>query len=189
MTETAPGGPMQYVCPRCDRPIHDTAYVCSGCSRHLAKTLLRLALRWDALEDAIGRRLIVDHPPGKSRERERRTYSGPWCWGAGMDCGHQSCAFIWRSVVTSREEGPLAHEDPGLISPAASEAAWAAENAVTTWARHVSEERGIPIPVDPEPTPPREPSPTVRVVGRVRCGYSDLPVSECACGHDHQESA
>ena len=184
MTETA-----AYMCPRCDRPIHDTAYVCSHCARYLAKMLLRTALRWDAIEDAIGRRLIVDHPPSKPRERQaRHVYSGPWCWG-GNECEHQSCAYVWRSVITRRAEDPIGREEPGIISPDASHSAWAARNVFTTWARHVCEERGILLPVDPEPTPPREPTPTISAKGRQRCGYSDLPLGECACGRNHQESA
>lgn len=138
-------------CPLCDKPIADTAYVCHACAKRLARDLLRTGLRWDSIEDAIGRRLIVERA-GATKRTDRHALAGPWCYGGGHDCGHPSCHQVWLSRITSRQEPPLAHEDPLLVSPEAIEAADVARNVFTTWALHVADERGIGTPADRLPT-------------------------------------
>jgi hypothetical protein len=135
-------------CPLCGKPIADTAYVCHHCGALLALAILRTALLWESLEDAIGRRLRVDHPSAAPKLVERTPHAGPWCYGAHHGCQHESCRTVWYS--RDRTEPPLPHEDSGTLSIEASEAGWAAHNTITTWARHIIETRGLDTPRTPQ---------------------------------------
>lgn len=180
-------------CPRCDRPIADTGYVCHACARELTDLL-----RWGAeqlddgeLDTTIGRQTRTSLGVIAPRPVDRAVYAGPWCWGGGHDCGHDSCRLIWFSIVTHRIEDPLPHEDAGVINLGASEHGWIVDHTARAWAQFIHDERGSLIPVA---RPPREPLEQLHALtdsdkqaNRARahewCIYGDLPAAECGCGN------
>lgn len=97
----------QPLCPRpgCGRLIHDQAYVCGDCERHLAADLNRVAT-------IAGEALVTIAKLGRIGAGGRRTEPSP----------------------------PL----PVNLTAAADHDA--AVNTLTTWARHITEERGTPLP-------------------------------------------
>lgn len=173
-------------CPVCDRPIHDQAYVCSTCGDLLAEDLRTCASLWLESELTLTRQAHVSGGIGVSA-REHHTVYGPYC----QSCEHPSCEVAVHSQMRARMAGeqPIPNEEAMPMHYGASEARWIAANTITTWARHVSEERGIPIPDPPRPVPPA----TVTVTACPRkeetlCPMSDLPPEQCACRR-HRETA
>jgi len=168
-------------CPVCDRPIADTAYVCSTCADQLATDLRDCADLWDESEVTLTRQSRTTG--GAGGDRGLRVTLGPFC----RSCEHPSCESAVHSQMRARMTGepPISNEEAMPMHYGASEARWAAGNTITTWARHVSEERGIPIPEPPKPLviTPAEHWPTDdRSDPRAqRCPMSDLWPPQCAC--------
>lgn len=129
-------------CPRphCGRPIPDGAYICPDCATHLATELRDAANLWKHLEETVGRQSRTTSAP--STGPRRLTLNGPTC----ASCDHTSCHDVWKSQQRARTEPPLAHEEPPLINLAASEDAWIITNTATSWAGHISVQRGMPVP-------------------------------------------
>lgn len=133
-------------CPVCDKPIHDTAYVCHACARGLAKRLLRLARIWPAVEAACGR---LGKATRLSTGGHKLTPEGPTC----EDCAHDECERIgmeqhlaaMRAERLAAEEPPIPHEEPLIIDPAAIDTKDAVWSTLTTWARHVAETRSVEV--------------------------------------------
>lgn len=96
----------QPMCDRCGRPIHDQAYVCSGCATQLAADLDVVAKVAGEATVTVAHLDVIGHG-GRRTDPEVPL---PLNLGAGAD-----------------------HD--------------AAVTALLTWARHVSEERGIALPV------------------------------------------
>lgn len=196
-------------CPVCGKPIADTAYVCAGCGRHLAKQLLRAAVEWRDLDVTLARMDAVDARP-TSGVFTIRPLLGPYCrppelsdpdtdpdvpWRKYRWCKHESCQRAQDTQVAAtlnaRRQDPIPHEAALAFHGAASQAMAVARNTVTTWARHVAEERGVRIPDDPEPryrTEPQSEEPVdeddeVEVQRRRRrrtyCQCCDLPIDDC----------
>jgi len=166
-------------CPVCDKPIADTAYVCSTCADQLATDLSECAVLWGESELTLTRQSRTTGGIGGGG-RDLRVTLGPFC----EQCEHLSCESAVHSQMRARMAGepPLPNEETMPMHYGASEARWAAGNTITTWARHVSEERGLPIP---EPLKP----PVITSADRwptddereQRCPMSDLLPSQCAC--------
>lgn len=182
MSETLP-------CPRCDKPIADTAYVCAVCARKLADDLREAVALWVNLQETVGRATRTTGRPQAGGHKVTR--HGPTC--RGMTCDHESCEAIWKARHRALTEQPLPHEDAPLISLSAAEDSWIVTNTATTWARHISEQRGIPIPKPKPKSRHQNDVETLHVITDdekpKRCIYSDLFTEHCACGHTHQESA
>lgn len=64
-------------CPRCDKPIADTAYICHDCTATLRRHLERLALRWPTLRVTIDRRDRIGDPGRNNGEQPL-----PFAWAA-----------------------------------------------------------------------------------------------------------
>lgn len=109
-------------CPRCARPIADTGYVCHSCATGLTVVLLRAAEHAPYLDDTVARQDRINRGIGG------RPQPTPDDW--------------WT-------HGPLALEAQPLpvALPAANDAA-AIRNTLTTWVRHVYEERGGALPAN-----------------------------------------
>jgi hypothetical protein len=105
---------------RCKRPIHDTAYVCSVCTG-IARRVL------DELRHYVGEATITI---GRLDRVRRRGTAQPQ---EGVDDG-------WH-----KGEGAL-YPTRNPIDPARAKRYDAAVNALSTWARHIAEERGQDIP-------------------------------------------
>lgn len=92
------------LCKQCERPIHDTAYICAACESALRRDFESVALVAGEAWTTIARLSRFDRSPGRSAERPL-----PFSWEA-------------------------------------ADATWAAANTLTTWARHIADTRGIPLP-------------------------------------------
>lgn len=152
-------------CPVCGHPIADTAYVCAGCGDTLTAALTAAVGLWRDSETTLTRQA---HLAGTAT-----TSAGP----ASAETG-------------PGQEPPLSGEPPMPMHYGASEARFVLTNTVTTWARHVAETRGIPVPVTPRP---QRSTPSDGWTSEHRspvdddlCPLSDLPPDQCACPrHTH----
>lgn len=116
----------------CDRPLHDTAQVCTRCANRLAAALRTAVGHWDDLGAVIGRTMHL----GAGYRPTIEDTEGPACtW-----CEHATCATIRRRNVRQRDEPPIPNEAPLPINLAAAETRWAVGNTVTTWARLVEDD-------------------------------------------------
>src|SRR5690348_5253166 len=95
----------QAICPRCDTPIQDTAYVCARCADILAVVLRNAASNWDELEAAIARQTAISGDGGPS-SGGRRTLHGP----TDIPCHHDSCLKVLGSQIRARSEDPIPGE-------------------------------------------------------------------------------
>lgn len=168
-------------CPRCGRPIPDTAYVCPSCQDELAADLRRAAELWPALEGTVARQSRVSPSTSVGGRVTRPAGHGPACpW-----CLHPSCVAIRRAQVIARQEPPHSREDKGVLDLTASENAWIATNTTDAWTRQVSESRGTSPRSYQLPRKP-EPLHVIRDDERPElCIFSDLPYATCRCGHPH----
>jgi len=177
-----------YPCPICGKPISDTAYVCHRCTLDLARRLLNAAHLWREVEVTLSRQAVVEAQRSAS-PTTALAYAGPYCrpW-----CEHESCR---RAADSQSAAAMRALDEPYLVNEAALPFHYAAAeveavvgNTVTTWARHVSQERGVPIPVPTERALADDLIPTVPSKDK-RCPMSDLLLNQCACPLDHEEKA
>lgn len=83
-----------------------------------------------------------------------------------------------RQTVYGDRAGGRSAERPLPYDPRAAEVGWVLRNTVTTWARIIHEERGVPLP---QVRVGRNRSPHVEVpLPRVeRCEHADLPTTMC----------
>jgi hypothetical protein len=184
----------QPICPRCDVPIPDTAYVCKRCADVLAVALRNAAANWEELEAAIARQTALAGSGG-TPSGAKRVLHGP----TDIPCFHDSCLSVRKSQLRAMwtAESPIPGEK-SLVSLGALEDGWIVTNTATTWARLVVEESGRPIP-PPTPPAPKRADPKRVTVSRPKplevlhspsptlCDYSWLPVEFCGCGHAHPE--
>lgn len=104
-------------CPRCDRPIHDQAYLCGGCGDRLSRDLADVAKIAGEAWTTIARQAANGAHHGRSAEKP--------------------LPFSWEAADAT---------DSGA-------------NTLTTWARHIAEERGTVLTV------PAGQHPLARVAG------------------------
>lgn len=170
-------------CPQCGKPIADTAYVCADCQRELASKLNRAAGLWDDVQDTVGHLANVEGGSPVSRPA-RPDWSGPLC--KGRACDHESCTAIWKSSTRLRKiETAGVREDKGLLDLDALENSWVVANTVDAWGSHVADMRG-------NRRMPVIGGQTLHVIPNdrpERCVYSDLPIGQCACGHNGHKAA
>ena len=166
----------------CDRPLRDTARVCTACVNRMRATLARCMNLWPHVDAAVGRSLRLGGVPGTgTRAGSSAGLYGPWC----ASCDHESCQPLWKAASRNRNEPPIPNEEPLLLNPDALEDRWGIENTLTTWARLLSEETGRPVPVEPIHHDREQPL-AAPLVADDRCEFSDLPISpavQCACTH------
>lgn len=171
-------------CPLCGTPISDTAYVCHRCSGALAQQMLDLIDLLCDLEDAITRQTALPWHGSNAERAEPKVLVGPRCDPTVAPCDHASCDQIIherrRWDTWDAAEPPLPHERPLDMDAGAREARWVLENTVTTWACHISEERGRPIPDRAAPPYGRVEASKRQAWTRVdRCECCDLPTYSC----------
>lgn len=168
-------------CPQCGRPIPDTAYICPACQDRLAGRLRSAASLWEHVQDTVAHQTHVEGNLPATRHADP---IGP----IHVSCDDPSCDAIWKHRVRNRGLEPAApHEDRGIVDWAASERAWVVTNTIDTWTSKVASQRGNaprrPVLVRPELH-------TIHDDERPHlCVFSDLPIEQCACGHEHRESA
>lgn len=178
-------------CPRCGRPIPDTAYVCTECQRELASKLRRAAVLWEHVQDTVGRLARVE---GVSPSRPpRRDRVGPTC--EGRRCDHESCTAIWKTEARHRHhEAVEGREEKGLLDLDAFENSWVVRNTVDAWTGHVEARRGN-RPADPRPRRKVIGAQTLHAIADDArpdlCLLSDLPFEQCAAhpGRPHQAAS
>lgn len=168
----------------CDRPLTDTEYVCQRCVRQMRFTLARCYSLWTHVEAVVGRSLHLGGAPGMGTRSGRSGIHGPYC-AASMLCEHESCMTLYKQAGRMKNEPAIPNEDALLINPDALEDQWAIGNTLTTWARLLSEETGLPIP---EWSPARLAIEELAapLIAEERCEFSDLPTKpalQCACNH------
>lgn len=123
-------------CPNDDKPIHDGAWLCGDCGK-----TLRIAL-----EHIIDLRGEVE----ATITRQAHTRAG----GGRIDPNAAALTVKADPPRGSRYmEPPLANEAAAALNLAASEAAHAVDNAVTTWARTLMETTGATLPEPGRPMP------------------------------------
>ena len=166
----------------CDRPLTDTEYVCQRCVRLMRATLARCYAHLAHAEALVGRSLHLGGTPGTGTRSGQHWTAGPYC---RPTCLHESCERQRIQASRMRNEPPIPNEEPLLINPDALEDRWDIGNTLTTWARLLSEEIGVPIPTV-EPTPIAHGPNAAPLRALERCEFSDLPTKphlQCACGH------
>jgi hypothetical protein len=125
-------------CVRCGRPMADGAYACTGCAQERADTLMTAAGHaedaWTVIARQTrygtgGRARADPEPASVDTDRRRNAVT----------------AFAWAASIERPLAGGLR---PGIIPPdlSASDRLADITNTVTTWARHVCEERGAELP-------------------------------------------
>lgn len=170
-------------CPVCHHPILDSAYVCHRCSHALAGLMTEAIGMLGDLDDSITRQVRIGGAGATSDAKEPTVPRGPYHHPVSDPCDHESCHEIitarsrWR--VWAGAEEPVPHEQPIMHNPAASEARWVLEATVTTWARHISEERGVPIPTSERATIRVAAVGDDRHIPVERCWCCDLPAYSC----------
>lgn len=165
-------------CPRCGRPLDETAYVCGSCVARLTADLLRAALGVPELEVAITRQSrVLGRSSASSSEPP---VVGPYC---GSPCSHESCERIVTEIARgswgAAAEEPLAREDRLVFNYAASEALWAADNTAQAWAVFVARRRGARPPQPARASAPAPDTEQPTDLG-LRCEWSGLLVAHCA---------
>jgi len=168
----------------CDRPLVNTEYVCQRCVWRMRDTLARCYSLWTHVEAVVGRSLHLGGAPGTGMRSGRSGIHGPYC-AASMLCEHESCMTLWKQAGRMKNEPAIPNEDALLLNPDALEDQWAIGNTLTTWARLLSEETGLPIP---EWSPDRLAIEELAapLIAEERCEFSDLPTKpalQCACNH------
>jgi LSD1 subclass zinc finger protein len=113
------------VCPTCGKPIHNNAYICSGCEWTLIKALRHIADLHSELDITLTR---------QARIGSTNTASSPEPLGDWLP-----------------DEEPGVTVQPLMFHAGASEVAHAVNNTITTWARLILEERRMELPPIPEP--------------------------------------
>lgn len=179
MTETATRS--RAACPICDQPIADTGYVCTGCTNRLRHVLLNAADRLGDLQHTLVHGTVTDSHRGPGAITAPPAIHGPFCPG----CEHRSCHVAldtqWRAAHHAAAEQPIPHEAANPFNLPASDALWEFQNTVTTWARHIVEERQITLP-QPRPRPIL-PTKVVKATTEHdrpgRCICCDLPTYSC----------
>lgn len=107
----------EHLCVICNRPVADTGYACHSCAKRLKVALLRTGA-------------VLRHPTVKA--------------SAGLFSATDLAVTFARLDVLG-EGGQSSAEKPLPFDWDASDAAWAVHNTLTTWARHVAENRGLEI--------------------------------------------
>lgn len=178
-------------CPRCGRPIPDTAYVCTYCQQELASKLRRAAGLWEHVEDTVGYLVAVESGTRPTRAPRRDTV-GPTC--QGRRCQHESCLAIWKTETRGRRnEPPGVREEKGLLDLDAFENSWVVRNTVDAWTGHVEAHRGNRTALKPKPK--RLGAQSLHAIHDDTrpdlCTLSDLPFDQCGAhpGRPHQAAS
>lgn len=124
------------ICPRCARPIHDTAYVDSACEAELRRGLERVALVAGEATTTIAKLDRIESTGVKGKLEPEPVY---------VDTRP---GLAW---LRSSEHVSALNPSPLPLDLNAANAHDAAVNTVITWARLVSEERGKAIPDEGHP--------------------------------------
>ena len=122
MTTTTP------VCPIDGKPIHDNAYICAGCGQTLTKALKHIADLHSELDVTLTKQSRVGSTNGPAQPPEVDPDPQP------------KNVILWGVAVQAL---------PFHIG--ASSVAHDVANAISTWARVILEERGMDLPLIPEP--------------------------------------
>jgi len=120
------------ICPRCGRPIHDTAYVDQACRRDLARALTDVAAVAGDITLTVAKLAKVMRSGGQADPDEAwqdptTTYPASLRWLLAEGAG-----ALYPTALPVDLHAAHRHD--------------AAANTMTTWARHVLEERGEVIP-------------------------------------------
>lgn len=118
-------------CEHCGRPVADTGYVCHTCAAGLRAELLVTTDLAEEVETVIAR--LNRHRPGDGRPQPPDVDRDPPPTVLPPQLRGEP-----RTALMPR---PLPYSDH------AQQLAWAAGNTLVTWARHVAESRGVPLPV------------------------------------------
>lgn len=165
-------------CPRCGRPIPDTAYVCTDCQRELASKLRRAAGLWEHVQDTVGYMVTVETGTRPSRA-PRRDIIGPLC--EGRRCEHESCTAIWKTETRwHASESAETREEKGLLDLDAFENSWIVRNTVDAWSAHVDARRGNRQPVARKIIGAEQLTAIHDDAHPELCTLSDLPFEQCA---------
>jgi hypothetical protein len=124
-------------CPNDGRPIHDGAWLCTDCGKTLRIALEHIIDLRGELEATITRQA---HTRGGSVPIQTVTPDAPSVKAEPP----RGSRFM---------EPPLVNESAAALNLAASEAATAIDNAVTTWARTLMETTGAVLPEPGRPVP------------------------------------
>jgi hypothetical protein len=115
------------ICPTCDKPIHDNAYICRSCGDKLTKALRHIAALHSELDITLARqsRITVDNTGG-----------------------------IPEPLQDWPDAEPGVVVQPMMFHVGASDVAHAINNTITTWARVILEERVPRMELPPISEPP-----------------------------------
>lgn len=138
----------------CGRPVPDNAYICPRCAEHLERALGDVTAVVDEFnpprypdDDSVPEYLRGKvHMPRDTFGRQPSTvWDAPTAERGNLPRELETTRY--RQATTGRNGGKAA-ETPVPWDQRAREAAWVLENAISTWARVIEEERGKDLPED-----------------------------------------